>query len=167
MCYKIAILDNLGNDAMAVRVSDRRGNKRARRGRNPPPAEDIEARAARLGITPERVLREYGRIAFANLRDIVEWDAEGLDVKPSTELSDDKAAAMAEIVTSAGGGKPYRVKLHDKKPALDAIARYIGMTPPATKPAPQQVEPRQHDGEDPREILARKIARLAAGSGAN
>jgi hypothetical protein len=30
--------------------------------------EEMTARAARLGITPERVLEEYRRIAFANLR---------------------------------------------------------------------------------------------------
>ena len=148
---------------MAVRVYGRRGNDKQRGG--DPPVEDVEVCAARLGITRERVLREYGRLAFANLRDIVEWDAEGLEVKPSQDLTDDDAAAVAEIVTASDGGKPYRVKLHDKKPALDAIARYLGMTQPPTQAAAQQVEPRQDDGEDPREILARKIARLAGGSG--
>jgi hypothetical protein len=148
---------------MAVRVCGRRG--RSRLGADPP-LEDVETCAARLGITRERVLREYGRMAFANLRDVVEWDAEGLEVKPSKRLTDDNAAAVAEIVTAASGGKPYRVKLHGKKPSLDAIARYLGMTPAPTKAAAQQVGPGQDDGEDPREILARKIARLAAASGA-
>jgi hypothetical protein len=153
-----------GHDEMAVRLRGRRGNVKARRGADPP-SEDVEACAARLGITRERVLREYGRMAFANQRDIVEWDSEGLEVKRSKDLTDDDAAAVAEIVTAATGGKPYRVKLHDKKPALDAIARYLGMTSP-THAAAQQVEPTQDDGEDPREILARKIARLAGRSGA-
>ena len=148
---------------MAVRVCGRRVNAKMRRSADPP-VEDVEASAARLGITRERVLREYSRMAFANLRDIADWDAEGLEVKPSRDLTDDEAAAVAEIVTGASGGKPYRVKLHDKKPALDAIARYLGMTAP-TNAAMQQVEPRQDDGENPREILARKIARLAARDG--
>jgi hypothetical protein len=152
-----------GQGAIAVRICSRPGNARARRAVDLP-AEDIEACAARLGITRERVLREYGRMAFANLRDILEWDTEGLEVKPSKHLTDDDSAAIAEIVTAATGGKPYRVRLHDKKPALDAIARCLGMTPP-TRAATQQVEPSQDDGEDPRDILARKIARLAAGSG--
>jgi phage terminase small subunit len=149
---------------MATGRKRRPGNGASRLER-PPATVDVEALAAQLGITPERVLREYGRMAFANLRDFVEWDAEGLEVKPSKDLSDESAAAVAEIVTAASGGKPYRVTLHDKKPALDAIARYLGMTPPR-QAAAQQVESKQDDGEDPREILARKIARLAAGSGA-
>ena len=44
----------------------------------PLPVEEVEARAARLGITLDRVLEEYARIAFANLGEIVEWDAEGI-----------------------------------------------------------------------------------------
>ena len=36
--------------------------------------KDIVADAARLGITPEKVLQEYAYIAFAQLRHIVEWD---------------------------------------------------------------------------------------------
>src|SRR4051812_9128116 len=119
-----------GHDAMAARICGRPGKECASRAADPS-VEDIEACAARLGITRERVLREYGRMAFANLRDLVEWDAEGLEVKPSKDLTDDEAAGVAEIVTAASGGKPYRVKLHDKKPALDAIARYLGMTPPS------------------------------------
>jgi hypothetical protein len=43
-----------------------------------PAVEEVEARAARLGITPERVLEEYARIAFADLRRIVEWDEKAL-----------------------------------------------------------------------------------------
>src|SRR5438477_3167213 len=39
----------------------------------PLPLEEVAERAARLGITPERVLEEYARIAFSNLRDLAEW----------------------------------------------------------------------------------------------
>ena len=42
----------------------------------PLPVEEVEARAARLGITLERVLRELGVIAFADITRIVSWDAE-------------------------------------------------------------------------------------------
>jgi hypothetical protein len=121
--------------------------------------EDVEARAARLGITPDRVLREYRRIAFANLRHILDWDDEGMQVKPAKDLTDDDVAAIAEIVEAAGTGKPYRVKLYDKKAALDAIARYLGMLP---KAAATEDEPTQDEAEDPREFLKRELARLAA-----
>ena len=119
--------------------------------------DEITERAARLGITSDRVLEEYARIAFANLGHIVEWDDKGvMKVREPDELG-----AVAELVQSAGSGKPYRIKLYDKKAALDAIARYLGMEPllPA---APQQDELLADDGEDPRRTLARKLARLAA-----
>ena len=146
--------------AKVKRQRRRREHHRPSRVAAAPPPADAEARAARLGITPDRVLQEYRRIAFANLRRIVDWDGEGLEVKPAEHLSDEDTAAVAEIVAAATTGKPYRVKLHDKKAALDAIARYLGMLPPA-KPAPYQDKPTQDEREDPRAILARKLAALA------
>jgi len=120
--------------------------------------DEITERAARLGITTDRVLEEYARIAFANLGHIVEWDDQGvMSVKEPSELG-----AVAEIVQSAGSGKPYRVKLYNKRAALDAIARYLGMTPLAGSSAAQEDEAIIDDGEDPRRTLARKLARLAA-----
>jgi hypothetical protein len=120
--------------------------------------DEITARAAKLDITPDRVLEEYGRIAFANLGEIVQWDAEGIMKVRDPE----KLGAVAEIVQSAGSGHPYRVKLYDKRAALDAIARYLGMVPLAGSAAAQEDEPALDDGEDPRRSLARKLARLAA-----
>ena len=120
--------------------------------------DEITARAATHGITPDRVLEEYGRIAFANLGEIVEWNDEGIMKVREPE----KLAAVAEIVQSAGSGHPYRVKLYDKRAALDAIARYLGMDPLIGSADEQEDEATLHDGEDPRRTLARKLARLAA-----
>jgi hypothetical protein len=122
--------------------------------------DEITARAARLGITPDRVLEEYRRIAFANLSHIVDWNSGEMTVKPADKLSEDDVAAIAEIVQSAKEGRPYRVKLYDKKPALDAIARYLGMVP--VDPASSEGEPTRDDREDPREVLIRELDRLAA-----
>ena len=121
--------------------------------------DDILARAANAGITPERVLEEYARIAFANLARLVEWGDEGMQFRKGGDLDKNDLAAISELVESAGKGKPYRVKFYDKKAALDAIARYLGMLP---KSSPQESEDANHRGEDPRETLARKLARLAA-----
>src|SRR5260370_41271171 len=114
---------------MATRHRRRRGHWAATRPAGPPGDEDVEARAARLGITRDRVLREYRRIAFANLRHILEWNGEGMEVKPSKDLTDDDVAAIVEIVEAAGPAKPYRGKLYDKRPPLDAIARYLRLPP--------------------------------------
>jgi phage terminase small subunit len=123
-------------------------------------AEDVEARAARLGITAERVLKEYARIAFSDLGDIAEWDEQGLRVKPSGSLSEDDIAAIAEIVASASTGTVYRIKLHDKKPVLNALARHLGLLPPAKHAS--GADETSEDGEDPREVLIREVDRLAA-----
>jgi hypothetical protein len=116
--------------------------------------EEVAERAARLGITPERVLEEYSRIAFTNLGDIVTWDAGGMALKEDADT-----AAIIEIVASAGKGRPYRIKLHDKKPFLDAIARYLGMFP--STQAGQHEDP-QTDDIEANEELERRLARLAA-----
>jgi hypothetical protein len=122
--------------------------------------DEVLARAARLGITPDRVLEEYRRIAFANLSHIVHWSDSGMKFNADRELSDDDVAAIAELVESAKEGKLYRVKLYDKTAALDAIARYLGMMPLAG-PAPIE-EPTRNDGKTARQRLIDELDRLAA-----
>jgi hypothetical protein len=124
--------------------------------------EEVAARAARLGITPERVLQEYAYIAFADLRHFVEWgQGGGFSIKSPESLSEGDAASIQEISAGSSGKGPVRVRLYDKKAALDAIARHLGMFP---------ASPRRHEedqpadlAEDAREVLARRLARLAAG----
>lgn len=122
----------------------------------PPSVEEVAERAARLGITPERVLEQYGRIAFTSLRDIVDWDDKGMTLK-----SDADTAAIIEIVTGASTGKPYRIKLHDKKAVLDALGRAIGVFPQRA-PAPNQDDTIEIDAQSAREKLIAELDRLAA-----
>jgi hypothetical protein len=130
-------------------------------GRGDAPArgdEDVAARAARLGISDERILRELARVAFANIGQIVGWDADGIvTAKAITELSEDDLAAVAEVVASASTSKIYRVKMHDKKPALATLARCVGLLP-LSKPDPDAEE--ETDGADPRELLIREVDRI-------
>jgi Terminase small subunit len=132
------------------------------RGAAAPVAEEVEARAARLGITARRVLREYARIAFSNLSHIAEWDEHGLKVKPSASLSRDDVAAIAEIVASASTGNVYRVKLHDKKPVLDALARHLGLLPPLKAEPHEEEEEAPDDDGDARTFLERELDRADA-----
>ncbi|MGH7044956.1 MAG: terminase small subunit [Stellaceae bacterium] len=125
------------------------------------PLDEIAERAARLGVTPERVLQEYARIAFADLRRVADWGPDGFVLKTPETLSDADAAAISEITPAAGGTGSYRVKLYDKKAALDAIARHLGMF---VQPPRRQEECAPAGlAEDAREVLARRLARLAAG----
>jgi hypothetical protein len=130
--------------------------------RTVPPHEitEVAARAAELGITPERVLEEYAHIALADITHIVTWGADGrLRLKPLAEMSDSERASIAEISKTATG-EGVRVKLYDKKAALDALARHFGLFPLA--PRRHEDEPEPDPGEDPLEEIERRLARLAA-----
>ncbi|MGH7056077.1 MAG: terminase small subunit [Stellaceae bacterium] len=122
--------------------------------------DEILLRAARLGITPERVLQEYARIAFADLRRIADWGPDGFVLKNCESLSDGDVAAVSEVASS-GRSKNCRIKLYDKKSALDVIARHLGMFAQA---AHRPAHGADAAAEDAREVLARRLARLAAGS---
>ena len=98
-------------------------------------------RAKRTELTQDMVLREYAKIGFADLRKAVRWgrspidgestyaDPNGLNVYPvemvpSDELDDDTAAAISEVSLTQAG---IKIKMHDKKSALDSIAKHLGM----------------------------------------
>ncbi len=161
---------NLDRASFLATRSPRRGSSRTTSGKAqgaqtetlPAEFEEIAVHAARLGITADRVLEEYGRIAFADLRHIVEWGHDGLRIKPLDQMTDADLAAICEIVPGADP-EHSRVKLYDRKAALDAIARHLGMFPAPPRRRDDAAPP--EPAEDPREVLERRLARLAAGTG--
>ena len=104
---------------MAERERSRGGSAYA----GPLPVEEVAERAARLGITVERIVEELRAIAFADITRIVSWDAEKLTLTASGELDKADKPAIAEIIASAKDKKIYRVKLHDKTPARSCQMR--------------------------------------------
>jgi len=88
------------------------------------------ARSKRTAVNADRVLTEFARLAFANMRDYWPPGGETIDLH---RLDQDRAAAVAEItinetVDPAGVlHRRTRLKLHDKKGALDSLARHLGM----------------------------------------
>src|SRR5437762_11902789 len=121
----------------------------------PLPVEEVEAPARRLGITLGRVLEQLYAIAFADIRRVVAWDDGTLTLKASGELLPGDAAAIAEIVASAKDQKIYRVKLHDKTPALALLTRIL-------EKFVKQDEQTDDDGEEARQFLLEELDRLAA-----
>jgi hypothetical protein len=117
--------------------------------------EDVAERAARLGITVEKVVQELRSLAFADIRRVVTWSAGKLNMKASDELLDSDAAAIAEIVASAKDRSIYRIKLHDKTPALALLTRILEKF---AKPDEQSDD----DGEEARQFLFEELDRLAA-----
>lgn len=85
--------------------------------------------ADKLEVTVERVVSEYAKLAFADPRLVAEWGPGGVKLKESKEMTDDAAAAVAEVgeVPLKSGGSAMRFKMHDKKGALDSLAKHLGM----------------------------------------
>jgi phage terminase small subunit len=76
-------------------------------------AEALAARSARTRITADRVLQEYARMAFSDIRQAVRWrlvPPEGagkaayeIELVDSGDLDEDAACAVAEVCQAAGG----------------------------------------------------------------
>jgi len=95
------------------------------------PFEDaMQARSKRTEVTADRVVTEYAMISFANMRDYWPRTGETIDLQ---RLDRDRTAAVKEIiidefVDQAGTlHRRTRLKLHDKRAALDSLARHLGM----------------------------------------
>lgn len=91
--------------------------------------------AKRLEITRERVLKEYARVAFADIRQF--YDENGRLLTPHS-LDDDAAAALAGIEVyeefgfdktgeKAHIGDTKKIKLCNKLAALNDIAKHLGL----------------------------------------
>ena len=91
-------------------------------------AERRAALASKVEVTQADVLRELARVAFSDLRDLVSWGAGGVEVKPSSELTDDVSGSVSEVVETRNRlGTTTRVKMHDKLAALRVLATYTGL----------------------------------------
>lgn len=85
---------------------------------------------SKLEITAERVLQERARLAFFDVRKLL--DATG---KPKAihELDDDTAAAIAGLDVAnignaeVGEGEVLKIKLADKNASLTALEKHLGL----------------------------------------
>lgn len=105
----------------------------------------MDERSKRTEINADMVLREYAKLGFSNITDylkvntdyrIVDYEDTPEGKKPIKELVQvveiydtdtvdrSKLDAVAEIKQTKDG---IALKLHDKKGALDSIARHLGM----------------------------------------
>lgn len=96
-------------------------------------------RSERTKITQDKVLAEYARLSFSNMQDYLRIDDEGEGTLTLAELDEDQARAISEYTVETHNerdpedNKKTRVvrktklKLYDKKGALDSVARHLGM----------------------------------------
>lgn len=98
-------------------------------------AERVTKIAEKVEITQERILQEYARIGFSDIRKTL---TPGGNLLNPNDWDDDTAAAIAgvEVVTrqlhtdDEDGPKieyTHKIKTWDKPKALDAMAKHLGM----------------------------------------
>lgn len=96
---------------------------------------ELKRKAAdKLEIKRDRVLKEYARIAFADIR---KYYDEGGNLLSPDQLDDDAAAALAGIEvfeefemakgTKKKIGNTKKIKLSNKLQALDSLAKHLGL----------------------------------------
>ncbi|MBV8472410.1 MAG: terminase small subunit [Hyphomicrobiales bacterium] len=105
----------------------------------------------KVGNLRSRVLQELERVAFADVRDIVQWrrvpivDKDGtvtgyedvMVVTPSEQLTAAQAAAVREVTTKSGS---LKISTHDKNSALEKLCKALGIySDAAAPPAPSVV----------------------------
>jgi len=124
--------------------------------RKTPVAELIQAamaeRSARTEITQDRVLHEVARLAFLDIRKAFNTNG---TLKPLHEMDDDTAAALAglDAIELREDGAPVgsikKLKLADKKGALELLMRHMGMLNDKMR--------LQGDAENPLSLLIKQI----------
>lgn len=90
-------------------------------------AEEAQLAERIVGVTMERVLAELAAVAFADIRDVIEWDEHGnVKIKPSAELTPEQARAIGQVELDGHGR--LRVRMTDKLGALRALSDALGLT---------------------------------------
>lgn len=91
---------------------------------------EMDARAARTGVTRDRVLLEYACLAFADLRALADWDGQGLRFAAAASLPRDVAASIVAIAGTGRRGRRIRIESVDRLKVLDSLTRILGLHPP-------------------------------------
>lgn len=112
---------------------------------------------SRTEITAERTLREYARLGYSRMDSFARWGPSGVTLKDSDDLSEDDTACVAEVSqTWSENGGSIKFKLHDKKGALDFLAKHLGIQ------GEDKISVNIHENLDPaRDRLATKLAGMA------
>lgn len=80
-------------------------------------------------LTLDRLLEELRRVGFANISDLIQWDDNGLTLRPSSTLPESQLAAVAEISEISSKGKTkLAVKMHPKLEALCQLLKHVAPT---------------------------------------
>ena len=111
--------------------------------------ETTEETVKRLGLDQESILNEYKKLAFFDLRKVY---SDTNTLIPVKDFDDDSAAAISSIEVlenfewidgeKKSAGNTTKLKLSDKRAALDSICRVLGYAKPT------KIAQTDKDGED-------------------
>jgi phage terminase small subunit len=99
-------------------------------------AELTKTKADKLDVSAERVLRELAFMAFANMKDYIGVQQDGMAYVDLSKLTRDQAAAIQEITTEeftlpeseyeeARTVTKVKFKLSDKRGSLELLGKYL------------------------------------------
>ncbi len=76
------------------------------------------------------VVREFKKIAFADMRDFSSWGPDGVKLTDSEALTPEQTACVAEVSEQiTESSRHVKFKLHNKIDALNSLAKHLGMFP--------------------------------------
>jgi phage terminase small subunit len=85
-------------------------------------------RSERTQVTSDQIVRELSRIAFADMRSLVEWGPDKIEVKDSADLAAKDSACVQEVTKrQSRAGLTISVKLHSKTEALKLLGQHLNM----------------------------------------
>lgn len=101
----------------------------------------------RYAITKENILREFARIGFADVTDVVSIEGGLVQVKDTGDISEDARRAISEISETINerGDRTIKVKSHSKINALVQLSKHLGLD----KPEPQLDDAIERMADDP------------------
>ncbi|WDL97812.1 terminase small subunit [Alicyclobacillus sp. ALC3] len=85
----------------------------------------MHKREQRTEITQDMVLNQLAKIAFADIKNTVEWDDRNIRIRPSDEV--DGTIVQSITQTEIKGIVSKEVKLNDRMRALELLGRHLGM----------------------------------------
>ncbi|MED0681077.1 terminase small subunit [Aneurinibacillus thermoaerophilus] len=89
-------------------------------------AVEMARRSKRTEITQDMIVQQLAKIAFADLKEYVEWNEEGIQLKPSDGVDGTVLQSISEVNLPKGGTKT-EIKMNDKLKALELLGRHLGM----------------------------------------
>jgi phage terminase small subunit len=99
-------------------------------------AEGRARLTAKTHVTREWVIERLAQIAGISPRQLMTWGADDVTLRPSADLTDAEAYAVAEVASTATkDGVSLKLKNHDKVRALELLGKHLGLF----------IEKHQHD----------------------